>query len=482
MKMKFLCIVIIQLLFFSCQTDVLDEMEPLNSEGKQFMTLISTYENWQTDWQTETKMGTPLPNEAAIRFFLSQNSYYIVPIVREKEITSIALYPILVDGGKNLVTTSPTIISKEEAKNNILLQGLLKSTLFSVWKANGYSINFEENRKVLIQDLPLTRHISYQDTHMFCLEGDITFYYYSEEDYRRCISEQYAACARYRFAMSEYGFTMKGADGYICAYIDAATMPFDEAMNIFYACYERLELELRSIDGVTDVDIYAVNMNEGIVNSDGDSGSESKQDEVKCPYGKCSGDPCTCCSICQGPCKCPNCHKDPCECIRNVLLTIKSTTTGEMAVVRIGTTTEQYYVPLYNVVLEGTDDSGNAVVVDYVAIRFGVKYENDIPVVKGLQDEKTYTISDFIPAYCGESPAGDAWRIFGGHLLHAGPRDPEFGCCMYGCVGICNARFVELNEKLLLYSNAKTNEELAKSGKFKVHVEAAVKPPLIPKD
>lgn len=132
MKMKFLCIVIIQLLFFSCQTDVLDEMEPLNSEGKQFMTLISTYENWQTDWQTVTKMGTPLPNEAAIRFFLSQNSYYIVPIVREKEITSIALYPILVDGGKNLVTTSPTIISKEEAKNNILLQGLLKSTLFSV--------------------------------------------------------------------------------------------------------------------------------------------------------------------------------------------------------------------------------------------------------------------------------------------------------------------------------------------------------------
>lgn len=156
-----------------------------------------------------------------------------------------------------------------------------------------------------------------------------------------------------------------------------------------------------------------------------------------------------------------------------------------MAVVRIGAETmlEFYYVPLYNVVLEATDGSGNAIVENYVAIRFGVKYnENDVAVIKGLEDEMTYTINEFLPEHCGVSPSGDAWRIFKGHLLHAGPRDPKMGCYMYGCVGICNGKTAELNEKLLLYSNAKTGQLLAKSGKFKIHVEAASKPPLVRKN
>lgn len=151
-----------------------------------------------------------------------------------------------------------------------------------------------------------------------------------------------------------------------------------------------------------------------------------------------------------------------------------------MAVVRAGMMGERYDVPLYNVVLNATDDNGNTVVENYVAIRFGVKIdENDVAVVKGLQDEMTYTVSEFVSAYCGESPAGDAWRIFGGHLLHAGPKNMKLGCNMYGCVGICNGRMGELNQKLLLYSNAKTEQALAASGKFKIHVEAASKPPLV---
>ena len=213
------------------------------------------------------------------------------------------------------------------------------------------------------------------------------------------------------------------------------------------------------------------------------SGGDYKPDKNECPYGtpNCpGGSNCTCCSICKGPCKCEICHSDPCKCIRDIKLTIKSSTTGEQAVVRIGTTTERYYVPLYNVVLEAIDSTGKSIIENYEAIRFGVKYENGVAVVKGLQDEATYTIREFILAYCGESPSGDAWRIYGGHLLHAGPRDPKLGCNMYGCIGICNGRMGELNRKLLLYSNAKTEEALVQSEKFIVYVEAASKPSLVP--
>ena len=65
-------------------------------------------------------------------------------------------------------------------------------------------------------------------------------------------------------------------------------------------------------------------------------------------------------------------------------------------------------------------------------------------------------------------------------MLHAGPRDPKLGCNMYGCIGICNGRMGELNRKLLLYSNAKTEEALVQSEKFIVYVEAASKPSLVP--
>lgn len=53
---------------------------------------------------------------------------------------------------------------------------------------------------------------------------------------------------------------------------------------------------------------------------------------------------------------------------------------------------------------------------------------------------------------------------------------------MYGCIGICKGKMGELNRKLLLYSNAKTEQALASSGKFKIHVEAASKPALILKN
>lgn len=55
MKRKILYLIAIQLILFSCQNNILDKTEPLNSTGEQFMDLISTYENWRSDFDKMKK-------------------------------------------------------------------------------------------------------------------------------------------------------------------------------------------------------------------------------------------------------------------------------------------------------------------------------------------------------------------------------------------------------------------------------------------
>lgn len=240
MKIKFLCIIIIQLLFFSCQKSVLNEMETLNPAGERFMELISTYENWQTDWENMNKIGTPLPNEASVRFLAPQNSYYIMPIVNGKEIISVALYPLLIEEENRLVTASPTVIEKKDAKDNSLLQRLLKSELFSSWQEKGYVIKFENNDKVFVQNLSLSRHTVYENAHMFCVDAEVKFYYRDEEEYMECLDGMRRAVNRYVYQMTTNGFYVTYESGAPCAYIDASFMSYDEAATIFIACYEEM--------------------------------------------------------------------------------------------------------------------------------------------------------------------------------------------------------------------------------------------------
>lgn len=201
-----------------------------------------------------------------------------------------------------------------------------------------------------------------------------------------------------------------------------------------------------------------------------------------CSYGSCSGNPCTCCSVCRGPCKCGGCHKSPCECIRDILLTVSGTTTGQNGTVWIGIENEVFSVPVYHVTLTGTDQSGNGVSFQYEAIRFGVDYVNGVVKVVGLAEERTYTVSAFLPGKYGDSPLGDAWQIQGNHLLHVGPSKLNVAVAAYGCIEICHFRMGDLNEKILLYSNAKNGQDLVRSGKFKIHLEGANRPPLVPKN
>ena len=130
---KILCIIVIQLLFFSCQKDILEGMTSLDSTGEQFMELISSYGNWRTDFDKMKEIGIPQLNEASLIYNLLQGGYCIVPITKDKEIVSVALYPVSIKNGKNLTTTSPNIITEEESKNNEFIQSLLGSKLLNSW-------------------------------------------------------------------------------------------------------------------------------------------------------------------------------------------------------------------------------------------------------------------------------------------------------------------------------------------------------------
>lgn len=75
---KILCIIVIQLLFFSCQKDILEGMTSLDSTGEQFMELISSYGNWRTDFDKMKEIGIPQLNEASLIYNLLQGGYCIV--------------------------------------------------------------------------------------------------------------------------------------------------------------------------------------------------------------------------------------------------------------------------------------------------------------------------------------------------------------------------------------------------------------------
>lgn len=168
--------------------------------------------------------------------------------------------------------------------------------------------------------------------------------------------------------------------------------------------------------------------------------------------------------------------------IREIVFRVSGIQTGEQAAVRIGTTNEMYYVPLYEAELMGTDKNGQTLTSRYEVIRFGVKSVNDVATVVGLAEEKIYTVQAFLGGKYGSGVNGDAWQIYDNFLIHVGPKDLERGANAYGCIEICHSKMADFNQKVWQYSNTTNGNDLVASGKFKVHMMKAQKPALIPKN
>lgn len=169
--------------------------------------------------------------------------------------------------------------------------------------------------------------------------------------------------------------------------------------------------------------------------------------------------------------------------IREILLTVTGETTNEDAYVRLGMTNQLYSVPLYKVILTGKDNDGAALEYEYEAIRFGVKTDGgEGAMVVGKTSDRVYTVYEHLPDHLGTGGAFHAWRFDNGFLIHCGPSKLNIGVGALGCIEICHSRMAELNKNILFLSNAKSGADLARSGKFKVHIVGASRLPLIPVD
>ncbi len=112
---------------------------------------------------------------------------------------------------------------------------------------------------------------------------------------------------------------------------------------------------------------------------------------------------------------------------------------------------DRYEVPVYNVIVTGTDDLGNLITKTYIAIRFAAysnsssnpdpdyKIQNKVSTC-GLADEQTYKCPKYKDYYETQnrfSPYGGCFVVTGTFYIHAGPNSiSEAGWGSAGCVEI----------------------------------------------
>ena len=151
----------------------------------------------------------------------------------------------------------------------------------------------------------------------------------------------------------------------------------------------------------------------------------------------------------------------------------------------------RYEVPVYKVIVSGTDDEGNKVSKEYRALRFGVKNSKYGEVkdsrVVGLEEEETFEKvpwDDSYKPHSFESNEKGAWVVDGDYLIHDGP-DEGFLGASNGCVEpLGKNKFNEFNDDIIRMSGSKAPtrsaqlKEIGKKGALTVKYEKASKPSL----
>lgn len=66
-----------------------EEIGKLNATGEAFMERVKERDNWQVEWETIEKLGTPLPNESKYG-----KDYYLLPVLVGKDAYYGVYYPV----------------------------------------------------------------------------------------------------------------------------------------------------------------------------------------------------------------------------------------------------------------------------------------------------------------------------------------------------------------------------------------------------
>ncbi|MBK7939713.1 MAG: hypothetical protein IPJ82_22665 [Lewinellaceae bacterium] len=187
--------------------------------------------------------------------------------------------------------------------------------------------------------------------------------------------------------------------------------------------------------------------------------------------------------------------------IKKVKITITNQIVGKAHVSGFshekGRTKDIFEVPLYKLIIEGTDAEGIKRSEEYGVIRFGVQQRKTggKATVVGRTKEESFTIRSWNPTYLsglrGATPG--AWRITGGFLLHDGadaPLKDAWGAI--GCIEVCGSfnddqdNFTRLNWLIRSWSgateatkNTKAQyNKVATSGILIIYFQYSSKPPL----
>jgi len=135
-----------------------------------------------------------------------------------------------------------------------------------------------------------------------------------------------------------------------------------------------------------------------------------------------------------------------------------------------------FWIPTYNLRVEGTDPAGNSVAKDFEVLRFGLHCptRTSTPTVVGLADAQTHVIKAWLPHYSVHSARSleiGAWQVYQNFLIHDGPDDTSNEVyASIGCIEICGAPrgFDTFNDYLIALSGPKSTQradQLAEIGK-----------------
>ena len=168
--------------------------------------------------------------------------------------------------------------------------------------------------------------------------------------------------------------------------------------------------------------------------------------------------------------------------LKHVLIKVtnQSFGTGTVRAYPDGKADVLYEVPLYKIVVEGTDSNGKPVTKDFKAYRFGVQLDArrgvKAPRVVGLSDAQTYVLSWSYITTMKQM----AWRVYAGFFIHKGPDFPatsNWGSI--GCVEISGpGEWYRFNKTIADLSGTSSLQTIGNSKTLKAKYDAALRPPL----
>ena len=177
--------------------------------------------------------------------------------------------------------------------------------------------------------------------------------------------------------------------------------------------------------------------------------------------------------------------------MRSVKLTVGSTPIREARTWAYprGTALGVFLIPVYNMAIEGTKSSGEAVKETFPVFRFGVQSEDGRTArVVGLSHQQTHTIQAWIPTYrvhSAASPENGAWQVYDSFLVHDGPDNDSELFATIGCVEIMGPMgFTRFNDLLLSLMDPPGSDRdkrlaaIGSSGQLRITYEKAPYPAL----